>query len=340
MSQADPPAGGNYYPDDGGPTRIMNNSAEQVALAPIPLSDFLIDRFEKQQNFAAFSLGTLPFGMRALALLRKKYTYSGAQRRGTNVAFNRKTWASGVFGGRQLRIDGGEALREGETDMFMGSTVQVNNILDWFGNPTGTSTLGASVTEIFNNEFLLQPFQLVRQRGVPVSRMDLSGYGASIFSDWLNPHAAIAETSQAKFDVFVGRCAPEIIQVRSIMYPWAIKVVRTITLFRANTAYAYRYDSGWRAESDGCFDFTYYVYEFDGTKLVPKRRQAKYSIHPGVCNGLFNVREIHETDEILPFTGTMEIVKGEEYVDGDGKAVINPGPNPVPFDCHLAAGFL
>jgi hypothetical protein len=336
---ADPPFGGNYYPDDGGPTRIMNNSAEQVALAPIPLSDFLIDRFEKQQNFAALSLGTLPFGMRALALLRKKYTYSGAQRRGANVGFNRKTWASGVFGGRQLRIDGGEALREGETDMFMGSTVQVNNILDWSGNPTGTSTLGASVTEIFNNEFLLQPFQLVRQRGVPVSRMDLSGYGASIFSDWLNPHAAIAETSQAKFDVFVGRCATEIIQVRSIMYPWAIKVVRTITLFRANSAYAYRYDSGWRAESDGGFDFTYYVYEFDGTKLVPKRRQAKYSIHPGVCNGLFNVREIHETDEILPFTGTMEIAKGEEYVDGDGKAVTNPGPNPVSFDCHLQPVF-
>ena len=233
---ADPPVGGNYYPDDGGPTRIMNNSAEQVALAPIPLSDFLIDRFEKQQNFAALSLGTLPFGMRALALLQKKYTYSGAQRRGTNVGFNRKTWASGVFGGRQLRIDGGEALREGETDMFMGSTVQVNNILDFVGNPTGTSTLGASVTEIFNNEFLLQPFQLVRQRGVPVSRMDLSGYGASIFSDWLNPHAAIAETSQAKFEVFVGRCATEIVQVRSIMYPWAIKVVRTITLFRANSA--------------------------------------------------------------------------------------------------------
>ena len=56
-------------------------------------------------------------------------------------------------------------------------------------------------------------------------------------------------------------------------------------------------------------------------------------------HGLFNVREIRETDEILPFTGTMEFAKGEEYVDGDGKAVINPGPNPVPFDCHLQPVF-
>ena len=171
--------------------------------------------------------------------------------------------------------------------------------------------------------------------------MDLSGYGASIFSDWLNPNAAIAETSQAKFDVFVGRCAHEIIQVRSIMYPWAIKVVRTITLFRANTAYVYRFDSGWRAESDGRFDFTYYVYKFDGTKLVPKRRAGRNTRSiPGSVHGLFNVRKIHETDEILPFTGTMEIVKGEQYVDGDGKAVTNPGPNPVPLRLPSAAGFL
>jgi hypothetical protein len=332
----DPPVGPNYYPDDGGPTRIMNNSADQVALAPIPLSEFLIDRFDNQQSFAALSLGTLPWGMRALALLQKNYFYQNNSRRGANLRFNRNNWASGVFGARQLRIDAGQALRDGETDMFMGSTVQVNNILDWSGTPTGTSTLGASVTEIFNNEFLLQPFQLIRQRGMPVSRMDLSGYGASIFSDWLNPHAAVAETSQAKFDVFVGRCAHEIIQVKSILYPWAIKVVRTITLFRANSDYCYRFDSGWRAESDGRFDFTYFVYEWDGTKLVPKARKAKYSIHPGLCGGLFNVREIRETDEILPFSGTLVYPPGDELIDGDGRAIPNDGRS---FDYDLRPVF-
>jgi hypothetical protein len=333
---SDPPLGANYYPDDGGPTRLMNNSAEQVALAPIPLSEFLVDRFDNRPNFAVLSLGTLPWGMRALALLQKKYHYSGVERPGANLTFNRKTWTGGILGARQLRIDGGEAVREGESNMFMGSTVQVNNILDWSGAPTGTSTLGASVTEIFNNEFLLQPFQLVRQRGVPVSRLDLSGYGASMFSDWLNPHAAIAETSQAKFDVFVGRCAHEIIQVKSVLYPWAIKVVRTITLFRANSDYCYRFDSGWRAESDGRFDFTYYVYEFDGTKLVPKPRQAKYSIHPGVCRGLFGVRDIRETDEILPFAGSLVYPPGDEIIDGEGRAIPNDGRS---FDYHLQPVF-
>ncbi len=119
-------------------------------------------------------------------------------------------------------MDAGVPLREGDSEMFMGTTVQINNILDLYGNATGDSTLGGSVTSIFNREFFYDtnyPFELFKQRGVPVRRMDLSGYGASMFSNWLNTKAAIAETSQAKFDVFVGRCSHEIIQVKSIMYP-------------------------------------------------------------------------------------------------------------------------
>jgi hypothetical protein len=324
----DPPVGPNYYPDDGGPTRVMNNSADQVTLAPIPLTDFIVENFAAKKKFAALSLFTLPFGMRALALLQKNYNYESKSRPGANLRFNAKKWDSGVSGARQLQVDGGEALRKGESDMFMGSTVQVNNILDWSGNSTDTTTLGQSVSEIFNNEFLLQPFQLIRQRGVPLSRMDLSGYGASIFSNWLNPKAAIAETSQAKFDVFVGRCAHEIIQVKSIMYPWAIKVVRTITLFRANSAYCYRFDSGWRAESDGRFDFTYYVYDPDPVsgKLVPKPGEITYPIHPGVCGGLFQVKDIRETTEILPFQGQMVFPpKVKKIIDENGREIDNDG---------------
>src|SRR4029077_12308539 len=331
IEKFDPPLGPNYYPDDGGPTRLINNSADHVALAPIPLSEFLIDNFATDQNFAALSLGTLPFGLRTLALLQKNYSYEGALRRGANLRLLRKTWASDVFGARQLQLDAGEALRVGESDMFMGSTVQVDNVLNLSGTPTKTTTLGEDVAKIFNNEFLLEPFSLVRQRGVPVSRMDLSGYGASIFSDWLNPHAAIAETSQAKFDVFVGRCANEIIQVRSIMHPWGIKVVRTITLFRANTAYSYRYDSGWRAESEGLFDFTYYVYVKDGTgKLVPQRRASPYSIHPGVCAGLFNVKDIRAAEGIEPFVGSL-IYSIPKIVDENGQEIPNDNRS-FPYD--------
>ncbi len=338
----DPDAGFNYYPDDGGATRILNNSVENVVLAPIPLTDFLVENFAETENFSALSLFTLPFGMRALALLQKEYIYEGNPRPGANLTFNSKAFSNNITGARQLEVDGGDALRQGESDMFMGSTVQINNILDVWGNDTGDSTLGGSVTKIYNNEWLMEPFQLIRQRGVPLERIDLSGYGASIFSNWLNPKAAIAETSQAKFDVFVGRTAHEIIQVKSIMYPWAIKVVRTITLFRVSTGYVYRYDSGWRAESDGRFDFTYYVYKDDPQnpgKLIPDERQGKYEIHPGVVKGLFLVKNIHETEDILPITGTMQIAPGEEYVDINGKALINNTGSNIPFDYELQPVF-
>jgi len=342
----DPPFGPNYYPDDGGPTRILNNSADHVALAPIPLTDFLVENFADKKNFAAVSLFTLPFGMRALALLQARYAFGSGSRPGANLHLNAKTWTRGVTGARQLQTDGGQALREGESAMFMGSTVQVNNILDWSGTPTGTSTLGESVTEIFNNEFFLQPLQLIHQRGVPLTRMDLSGYGASIFSDWLNPKAAIAETSQAKFDVFTGRCANEIVQVKSVVYPYGIKVVRTVTLLRANSAYCYRFDTGWRAESDGLFDFTYYVYvpgkDKDGNDiLIPTARDANYPIHPGIVHGLFRVSNIREIPEIEPFQGQMVFPSGERIVDGNGQDIANDSREfpydlqPVYFDADI-----
>ncbi|MEK7256871.1 MAG: hypothetical protein AAB316_19105, partial [Bacteroidota bacterium] len=337
----DPAKGHNYYPDDGGATRILNNSGETVALAPLPLTDFLVENFQSDEKFAAIALSTLPFGMRMLALLQKNYLYEGNSRRGTDFSFNSKKFPDNITGGRQLQVDGGQALREGENDMFMGSTLQINNILDFFGNETGNSTLGASVTKIFNNEWMLDPFQLIRQRGVPLERVDLSGYGASIFSNWLNPKAAIAETSQAKFDVWVGRCAHEIIQVKSIMYPWAIKVVRTITLFRTPSGYVYRFDTGWRAESDGRFDFRYFVYlpkPGDPGTLEPHERQAKYDIHPGVVGGLFLVKDIKETEEIEPFKGKMTVFPPDKIVDINGKE-IDAAPGGSQFDFELQPVF-
>ncbi len=320
----------NYYPDDGGPTRLLNNSNESVALAPIPLTDFLVDTFDRDQKFLALALFTLPFGMKALALLQKKYEYEGNARKGNDFSLNSQSFETNLKGARQLEITGGEALVEGESNMFIGSTVQLNNVLELDGTSRGASTLGRSVTKIFNNEFFLQPsIDLFRQRGVPLTRMDLSGYGASIFSDWLNPKATIAATSQAKFDVFVGRCAHEIIQVKSILYPWAIKVVRTITLFRASTGYVYRYDSGWRAESDGQFDFTYYVNVESGGKLEPSPKTAPYEIHPGVVKGLFNVKDIQETDAIAPLKGKLTLAPGEVFIPVDENGKEQPGA-PLP----------
>ncbi|MDZ7604579.1 MAG: hypothetical protein U5K79_03105 [Cyclobacteriaceae bacterium] len=264
---ADPHEGPNYYPNDGGPMQIMNNSDEEVVLAPIPYNQFLADNMENNEDFAALSFFTLPFGMKALALLQKRYDSGGGNtRRGGQLKLSSEEFDE-LKAAIQLSLIGGKAQAKEESDMFAGRTVQLANILDLYGNtpPQPISTLGESVTEIFNNEFWLPSGGITIPRGVPLERIDLSGYGASAFSNWLNPKAAIAETSQAKFDIFVGRCAHEIIQVKSIMYPWAIRVVRTITLFRVSSGYVYRFDTGWRAESDGKFDFRYFTKKDDGT---------------------------------------------------------------------------
>ena len=117
----------------------------------------------------------------------------------------------------------------------------------------------------------------------------------------------------------MGRCAHELVQVESIMYPWGIKVVRTITLLRAPSGYTLRHDSGWRADGIGQFLFHYFVH-LPGEDLKnpppPTVRTAGLSIHPGVVNALYDIHNIVETKSVAPFLSTMNPVG--TYVDING----------------------
>jgi hypothetical protein len=295
-----------YYPDDGGPTRIMNNSVQFVPLSPIPLSKFLKDKYAEEPNNVTFAYFTLPFGLRSLAYLYKfNKEQQGQGKKIPNMQFNSPNFENNLTGGIQFQLDAGSGLNDQESDSFRGYTLQMNNILDLNGQKTGASTLGYDVCFIFNNDFFDPSKPLDYKKGVPVTRIDLSGYGESTFSEWLNKGAQFAQTSQAKFNVFVGRTAYEVIQVKSILYPWGIKVVRTITIFRVGSAYVYRHDSGWRAESDGKFDFRFKYTNNNGNQADASN---PYNIHPGVIKGLFNIRNIRNaTDDVLPFLTTMNI---------------------------------
>lgn len=303
----------NYYPDDGGPTRIFNNSVQLVPLAPIPVSEFLVDEYQKQKLNITSSLFTLPFGMRALAVLNK-FVFPQTP---PQIGFNRPEFDNDLKGGLQLQFTAGK-LPTDDYPMFNGGTLQINNVLDFNGNETGASTLGQSVSFIFNEEFKpkLSPNILI-SRGVPLTRIDFSGYGASIFSNWFNPLAQMAQTSQSKFDVWVGRTAHEVIQVKSIIYPWGIRVVRTIILYRAATGYVYRVDTGWRAESDGKFDFSYYTKQ--GNQI--DGHFADYQVHPGIVRGLFNVKNIVEENN--QFKTTTFIHDKEFYLDDNNYVLQN-----------------
>lgn len=302
----DPVAGWNLYPNDGGPTRFGTTGKELVPLEPVPVVEHLVKSFhdENKPNSATWALFALPFGMKAFAMLQRT---NGQVKKDTDLQLIQPLFPNDLRGGLQLLALAGQPPNEGEDNVFRGATFQLNNVLAANGQETYAYTLGALVSEIFNREFMLDPFPGVKDRGVPLKRIDFSGYGASTMSDWRNRNAMIAQTSQARFNVFKGRTAHEVIQVRSLIYPWGIRVVRTITIFRVSTGFVYRFDSGWQAESDGLYDFSYRVPIEDGNPNVPntvEARESPYEIHPGIVRGLYNIKEIIDTEDILPFETT------------------------------------
>lgn len=324
----DPPPGYNYYLNDGGPTRLINSSSLSVTLSPIPLTSFLLDQY-KQNKIDLLAQFTLPFGLKAVAQLTRSSPYKDLfpKLEGINPNF-----PDSLQGGIQIRAIGGDAGKkpplEKDLPMFDGFTFQLNNILSAYGTYTNTSTLGDSVTTIFNTEFSTQNGD---PKGVPVSTIDFSGYGASMFSNWLSPSAAIASTSQARFDVMLGRTGHEVIQVKSLVYPWGIRVVRTITLFRTSSGFVYRVDSGWQPETDGKFDFGY-DFVRNGT-LVHK---DPYEVHPGTLRGLFNIRNIEEDASIADFERTDYIEKNKTYIDilGVEQTWNQNAPKEIPIICR------
>ena len=313
---ADPPAGFVLFPDDGGPTRLFNDAADIVAIAPIPVVQHLESDFHERPDGFTGGLFTLPFGMVAFAEFSRTNQFTNRSDTGAKLGFNTKQFSGGTLtGGLQLRVDAPTNLPEGA--IFKGATAQLDNLLHPDSSATGTGALGASVGEVFNNEFFLDP-PGVRDRGVPVTRIDFSGYGASVFSRWDNPNAVVAATSQAHFDVFVGRTSHEVVQIRSLLYPWGVRVVRTITMFRGSNGYSFRYDSGWQAESPGIYDFRYKAY---GPGTASPRQvldmPSPFVFHPGLVHGVFSVRNIHETTAVPPFLDSWTKQNGDTYLDAN-----------------------
>ena len=101
----DPPPFGNFYPNDGGPTRLFNNSVELVPVAPIPVADFLIKDFEDPSRSKGFTgaLFTLPFGLRAFAEF-SRYNRFDSSFEIAKLKFNQPTFRGGlVKGGYNFR---------------------------------------------------------------------------------------------------------------------------------------------------------------------------------------------------------------------------------------------
>ena len=341
----DPDPGFKYFANDGGPTRIFNNSNTPVALAPIPLVNFLFDYFKSDPKSILASAFTLPFGLKALGYITKDSAFV-SQKSDPELENTRPEFRDNLQGGIQISVYSGKFGKafanplEDDDPMLPGYILQLNNLLEADGTAKGASNLGQRVSEIFNNEFFIAPVAnsgINNSRGVPVKRIDFTGYGINTFSNWLSPSAALAQTSQARFDIMLGRTSHEVIQVKSIVYPWGIRVVRTITLFRTASGYVFRFDSGWKAQSDGKFDFSYkYKKKINpngnenddpkapGYNYTEVTEDAPYEIHPGVVSGLFNVRNIKDAPSVTEYNTNNVIAANTLYLNGvKGKQQMN-----------------
>ena len=294
------------FQDDGGPTMLGSSDVTLVPVAPAPVLDQLISAYEGG-NVTAAVLFTLPFGMKAVATLPKRSVPHPVGIFPPNLSsirpnFNTKT----LSGGRQISLTAGArpGFPEGPSPSLPGATVQLRNLVDRTGNPNfpgfsppptpPLSILGPAVDQIFNGE--LSPGKSTSF--VPVRRIDFSGYGESAFSEWVDPSASPPGVTKAHFDVIVGRTSREVVQVKSILYPWGAIVVRTVTIERQDNAEVNRYDSGWIAATPGIFNL------------------SGITVHPGVVQGAFNIREIRDTTQVYQ-KGQIEMTA--VYFDADIK---------------------
>jgi hypothetical protein len=286
------------YDNDGIPTRIFSESPYQVPIAPLPVTKHFLKEFnDKQVPRQLRSIFTLPFALIAQADFSR--TTKKPAKQSSRIHFNRPHFDE-LHGGLQIKAQAPAVSSPTKRPAFGGWTIQLDNDIKWalFGIPITGSTLGNIVKTIFNKEFF------TNKPKVPLEQIEFSGYGASIFSNWLDGDAAIAEVSQATFDVLVGRTAHEVVQVRSILYPFGVHVVRTITLTRSSNGYVFRSDSGWKAESDGFYDFSYAI-NLDPDPPIPVPNP--YVVHNQPVKGVSNVREIKDFPDGGMFTSSFKL---------------------------------
>lgn len=293
------------YENDGIPTRLFSESPFQVPVAPLPVARHFLKEYNDEHTPRQLAaIFTLPFAMVALANFVRKATNPAESN--ARLDFNMPHFGQ-LRGGLQIKALAPASPAPGKTGAFFpGWTIQLDNIR-WalFGVPLTGSTLGKTVREIFNNKFTMNG----NTPRVPVEKMEFSGYGASIFSNWLND-ASIADVSQVQFDVVVGRTAHEVVQVRSILYPFGVHVVRTITLTRSNNGYVFRSDSGWKAESDGFYDFSYRLDLIDTANPANNKEidvPNPYEFHKHPVKGVSNVREIRDFPDGGMFTSSFQL---------------------------------
>ncbi len=283
--------------DDGGATTVSVPSVTLRPLAPNSYIDGLIADYATGADLVAQI--TLPFGLKARIDTRTQFNNTPPVPRPTLGLAQPQFPADQRSGGRQLRVDAfpyyyesyrvmpgfsnaGGFLPPGPPPPPPGpaDSEYVHDILD--------DTPSHDIANFWNQDFAGDPQKSPATHFVPLSRYDLSGYGASTFSDF-RPGGTASGISEARFDVIVGRTVYELVQAQSFILPWCIPVVNTTIFERDPSGYVLRHNSGWQAKGPGRFEFD---------------QIGNADIEFGGIQGVFNVHNIVEAAGTFTYGGS------------------------------------
>lgn len=279
-----------YPPNDGPLCGVGVDSVTLVPVSPIQCLGAILEGTQAENSLYGAVL-TLPFGLVA-GIAQTVGPKAGPAPELTQPSFSVPGGSGNVSltGAYQLTMRPPNA--NPNAPIFAGKTYTrtQNDNPPAPGLSYGEQVLGLDVGTIFFTQFN-NPGE-----GVPLKRYDLTGYGASLFTDWtrLDPPDPTA-IIQVDFNTTVGRTSHEVIQAQSVIYPWGIKVVRTITIDRLNSGSVERTDSGWIAASDGHF-----------VVANPKGDFKPGDVQAGVIDSLLNVKNIQEFGVPLNTPGTFD----------------------------------
>jgi len=231
-------------PDDGPPTLLLATGVDLVPVAPLRLVPELQRAASSARALGQF---TLPFGLVASLESDPQQVPARAPRFDLVEA----AFSGGMASGLQLSITArsglvGSASLPGTTATEFKITPPVG------GGAYGDRILGnddaLDAAQFFNAQF-----NEGATAEIPVERIDLSGYGTSMFSDWRIEDDGFVGVVRARFDVLVGRTAFEVVQLQTLICPQCIRMTKTIIFERFDTGLVVRFETAWKAVSDGAF---------------------------------------------------------------------------------------
>ena len=307
-----------------------------VPVAPLPALEGIVESFASEDPVAVAALSSLPFGLVGLAEVRnpggtrtdnppakirriefqipskedpktklKSPDFSPAHQLSFTPPVPVPDFAIGPFlphFGLGL-LDGGISLREVLTSSSSPSFPGITRLLRLKVGPHLTDDDGNVLPDRaeLTDPVAPQDFVDAFNDKVPLSRFDLSGYGASIFSDWrrvLGPNEEKGIT-QVLLNVLTGRTSREVVEFQTVMAPFAVKVVKVVDIRRLSSGVVVRRELDWQATSDG-------RYMYKNPAIVT---------HPGIILGVSAVRNIRDISGTIEDVATYRKVKFDCNVD-------------------------